>query len=272
MTSRPTWGAVKPVTAKALFPLPPAPSHPGRGNFATFAAALGPSAPKGEGNQAAARSRQGWRAPLARLTLKFLAALALILLASGCGKPPILVHQYLLEYPAPPLQGSPLNAGLKVELFAVAQAYNTTSMIYQPAAYQREAYKYHRWRVNPGYLVTDYLVRDLRNSGLFKAVFTSESSEKNRFVLEGGVEDFQEVDGPDGWQASLALVVTLLDTSAEEAPQKVIFQKRYGVTEPMVSRTPQGLAESMSRAMGHLSARIIPEIYDAAKKRLAAKK
>jgi ABC-type uncharacterized transport system auxiliary subunit len=272
MTSRPAWGAVQAVNASTpFFPLPPAPSHQGRVFLRTFTTAPGPGALKGKGHQPPVRSRPGWGAAWARLTLTFLLALPLVLLASGCGKSPILVHQYLLEYPAPPLKGSPLNAGLKVERFAVAQAYNTQSMIYQPAAFQREAYKYHRWRVNPGYLVTDYLVRDLRNSGLFKAVFTTESSEKTRFVRDGGVEDFQEVDSPDGWQASLAVVVTLLDTSAEEAPQKVVFQKSYRVTEPMVARTPQGLAESMSRAMEQASAQIITDVYDAARKRLQAK-
>jgi ABC-type uncharacterized transport system auxiliary subunit len=209
---------------------------------------------------------------LAPLMLKSLAVVGLALLVCGCGKPPMLVHQYLLEYPAPPLTGASLNADLKVERFAVAQAYNTTSMIYQPQAFKSQAYKYHRWRVNPGYLVTDYLVRDLRNSGRFTAVFTYESSEKTRFVLEGGVEDFQELDNPDAWQAALALVVTLIDTSQEGVPQKVVFQKSYRVTEPMVAQTPQGLAESMSRAMEQASARIISDVYEAARKRLETKK
>jgi ABC-type uncharacterized transport system auxiliary subunit len=218
------------------------------------------------------RSRHWWNDTLARLSLTSLAAVFLVLFLSGCGKPPMLVHQYLLEYPAPSLTGGPLPADLKVERFAVAQAYNTTSMIYQPQAFKSQAYKYHRWRVNPGDLVTDYLVRDLRAAGRFKAVFTYESGEKTRFVLEGGVEDFQELDNPDGWQAVLALVVTLIDTSQEGVPQKVVFQKSYRVTEPMVVQTPQGLAESMSRAMAQASALISSDVYDAAKKRLETKK
>jgi ABC-type uncharacterized transport system auxiliary subunit len=203
---------------------------------------------------------------------KSLALVGLALLVLGCGKSPMLVHQYLLEYPAPSLAGAPLPADLKVERFAVAQAYNTTAMIYQPQAFKSQAYKYHRWRVNPGYLVTDYLVRDLRAGGLFKAIFTFESSEKTRFVLEGGVEDFQEMDNPEGWQAALALVVTLIDTSAEGVPRKVVFQKNYRVVEPMGVQTPQGLAESMSRAMAQASARISSDVYDAARKRLETKK
>jgi ABC-type uncharacterized transport system auxiliary subunit len=251
MTSTPARGAVK--TADARTTHPSARRRPGRGNFQTSTTA-----------GLAARPWTGWGAALA--------ALALALLFAGCGHPPMLVHQYLLEYPAPPLKGSPLPASLKVERFAVAQAFNTTSMIYQPRAFEREAYKYHRWRVNPGYLVADYLSRDFRHAGLFQAVLSSEAGDQARFALEGGVEDFQEVDAPEGWQASLSLVVTLLDTEAEAAPRKVVFQKHYQAAEPMVARTPQGLAESMSRALERLSARIIPEVYNAAKQRLAAPK
>ncbi len=203
------------------------------------------------------------------ISLTVLAALAL--LGAGCGSPPMLVHQYLLEYPSPPLQGQSLDAAIKVERFAVAQPFNTTAMIYKPAAFKSQAYQYHRWRVNPGYLASDYLVRDLRNAGLFKAVFSYDSSEKARFVLEGGVEDFQEVDEPGGWQASLALSVTLLDTSQTEAPQKVVFQKSYRVMEPMGLQTPAGLAESMSRAMERASAQVVSDVYAAARRRVEQK-
>jgi ABC-type uncharacterized transport system auxiliary subunit len=208
---------------------------------------------------------------LTRLALQALTSVCVALLLAGCGKPPMLVHQYVLEYPPPPLTGLPLKAALKVERFSVAQPYNTTSMVYQPGAFTREAYNYHRWRVNPSYLVTDYLVRDFRQSGRFKAVFGFASSEKARFVLEGGVEDFQELDAADGWQAALALIVTLLDTNQENVARKVVFQKSYRTVEPMVAKTPQGLAESMSRAMEKLSAQISTDVYDAARKRLAAK-
>ena len=71
--------------------------------------------------------------------------------------------------------------------------------------------------------------------------------------------------------ASLTLTVTLLDTTQEEAPRKVLFQKSYRVTEPMVARTPKGLAEAMSRAMELTSAQIITDVYAAARQRLQAK-
>jgi ABC-type uncharacterized transport system auxiliary subunit len=196
----------------------------------------------------------------------------LVACLSGCGKPPMLVNQYILEYPAPAVGGkAKLPAALKVELFSVAQTFNTNAMVYQPRPFQSQSYNYSRWRANPGHLVTDYLIRDLRESGLFKAVFGPDSSGEHRFKLEGGVAEFQEVDASDGWKASLALTVTLLDTNQQELPQRVVFQKNYRILEPLPEKTPQGLAQGMSRAMEQLSARIIHDIYEAARNRSAGK-
>jgi ABC-type uncharacterized transport system auxiliary subunit len=212
----------------------------------------------------AERTIRPWRlALLAALLFGFLC---------GCGKPPMLVNQYVLDYPAPVIGGkAKIPAAIKVDLFSVAQAFNTNAMVYQPQPFQSQSYNYSRWRANPGYLVTDYLIRDLRESGLFKAVFGPDSSGEHRFKLEGGVAEFQEVDAPDGWKASLALTVTLLDTTQEDLPGRVVFQKNYRVLEPLPEKTPQGLAQGMSRAMEQVSARIVPDTYEAARNRTAGK-
>jgi uncharacterized lipoprotein YmbA len=201
--------------------------------------------------------------------LALLPLLALVL--AGCGKPPMLVHQYILEYPAPMLGSkAKIPDSIKVEQFSVAQAFNTTAMVYQPQPFKNQTYNYSRWRVNPGFMVTDYLLRDLTAARLFKAVFGPGSSGTYRYLLEGGVEDCKELDAPDGWKAVLALTVTLLDTTKEDVPQRVVFQKNYQVEEPMPEKTPAGLARGMSRAMENLSARIMADIYEAARQREAA--
>jgi ABC-type uncharacterized transport system auxiliary subunit len=204
------------------------------------------------------------------IILPLLILMALVL--SGCGKPPMLVHQYILEYPAPVIANTTkLNQALKVEQFSVAQAFNSNAMVYQPQPFKSESYNYSRWRVNPGYLVTDYLLRDFREARLFDVVFGPKSTGKYRYLLEGGVEDFQELDEPDGWKAALGLTVTVLDNSKEELPQRVVFQKNYRAVEPMPEKTPDGLARAMSRAMEHLSVQIMADTYEAVLRRSATK-
>jgi uncharacterized lipoprotein YmbA len=202
--------------------------------------------------------------------LLFLLVICLVPLLEGCGKPPMLVHQYILDYPAPVLAPqAKIPAALKVQEFSVAQAFNTNAMVYQPQPFRSESYNYSHWRVNPGYLVTDYLLRDLRQARLFEAVYGPEGTGPYRFQLEGGVEDFQELDEPGGWQAVLGLTVTLVDVNQQELPQRVVFQKNYRAVEPMPEKTPQGLAQAMSRAMARLSARIMADTARAARQRIA---
>ncbi len=217
-----------------------------------------------------ANPHPGWWTKRGRVLSLLLPVLTLLL--AGCGKPPMLVHQYILEYPAPVLRGKTKSPeAVKVGLFSVAQAFNTNNMVYQPQPYKSDTYNYSRWRANPGYLVSDYLLRDFQESHLFTAVFGPGSNGKYRYFLEGGVEEFQEVDEPDGWKAVLALTVTLLDVNTEELPQRVVFQKQYRTAEPMPDKTPQGLAQAMSRALEHLSARIITDTYEATRQRAPRK-
>jgi ABC-type uncharacterized transport system auxiliary subunit len=90
-------------------------------------------------------------------------------------------------------------------------------------------------------------------------------------VLEGAVEEFQEVDEAEAWRAALALNITLLDTSKEEITQRVVFQKNYRASEPLTDKTPPGLADAMSRAMQKVSQAVIQDVYQAARQRQAAK-
>lgn len=225
--------------------------------------------PKGQPKPSAPARSYHWTSWPWRLSLL---VILLVPLLEGCGKPPMLVHRYILDYPAPVLgRQAKIPAAIKVQQFSVAQAFNTNAMVYQPQPFRSETYNYSRWRVNPGHLVTDYLLRDLREARLFKAVYGPESTGRFRFQLEGGVEEFQELDEPGGWQAVLALTVTLLDVSQTELPQRVIFQKNYRAVEPMPEKTPQGLAQAMSRAMARLSDRIMTDTCQAARSRTAHK-
>ncbi len=204
--------------------------------------------------------------------LKSAALLVSLLLWCGCGKPPMLVQKYLLDYPAPVVRaGAPLDASIRVQKFEVDEAFNSTAMVFRTSPYQAESYNYSRWRVNPGYMVADYLSRDLRDSRLFKAVLPAESPAKARFALEGGVAEIQELDLGETWQASLALNITLMDATEEDITRRVIFQKTYRAAEPLTVKTPAGLADAMSRAMSQLSAQIVTDVYQAAARRVSSK-
>jgi cholesterol transport system auxiliary component len=191
------------------------------------------------------------------------------IMMSGCGKPPIVTNRYLLEYPSPVFGGKPtLDESVKVELFAVARSISNRDMVYFPKPFETSSYVYNKWEVDPSHMVTDFLLRDLRKSNLFKGVFGYQQSGIGRFKVEGAVQQFAEMDEPDGWKAVLAVSVTLLDMSEAEITKRVIFQKNYRQAELMPEQNPVGLAQGMSRAMEVVSAKIINDLYKAAAARV----
>lgn len=187
----------------------------------------------------------------------------------GCGKPPLVTQHFLLDYPAPAFgQRTPLPESIRVELFAAAQTLTSTQMIYFPQPFQAATYVYSRWQASPAHLVTDFLLRDLRQSHLFAGVFGYQQAGIGRFRLEGAVQEFAEVDEPSGWCAVLAVSIILSDLSEAEVTQRVILQRTYRQAPLMQEKTPMGLAQAMSQAMATVSAQIIQDIYQAAAQRL----
>jgi len=201
------------------------------------------------------------------LTL-FLSSMVLITSCSFGARPSYKVNQYTLEYPSPfPKELTSINELIKVEQFSVAQTFNTSAMIYKEGPNLRNVDPYNRWRTKPGEMAAEYLVRDLRNSGLFRAVISYDDSEETRYLLEGQVDEFLEASEKDGRKAVLSLNVTFLDLTKRVTAEKVIFQRDYKVVEPYTEKTPAALAQGMSRAMEKISRQIILDLQDVVKNR-----
>jgi len=189
-----------------------------------------------------------------------LVSLAFLFLLAGCfpgNRAPYKIDFYTLDYPPPVLRGAPLDQVVRMNRFSVAQVYNSTAMVYKPEEYKLAVYQYHKWRVNPGDLVTDYLARDFRSSGFFKAVFAGRQREGARFEVEGAVEEFLESREADGWKAVLALEVALLDRSEPSVDARVVFQRRYKAEEPLADQAPAAFARGMSACLARVSSEVI---------------
>jgi ABC-type uncharacterized transport system auxiliary subunit len=200
--------------------------------------------------------------------LRILVVAAVLFFFSGCigGKRPNVIDQYTIEYSSPAFNGfSRIDTSIKVGMFSVNQAFNSPAMVYAPAPFQQDAYNYNRWIVNPGDMITDYLLRDLRNSGLFAAVFSYSGTEEAPFLLQGNVEKFLEVDEKDSSKAELTLNATLIDTSRKGLTNRIVFQKNYSAAGPPEKKSARGFAESMSGAMQNISKQLISDIYHSIK-------
>ena len=172
------------------------------------------------------------------------------------------IEYYTLEYESPELKGlDPLHAVIRVLRFSVAPPYDTYHMIYRNGDFVRKADPYHKWRANPGDLVSYFFARDLIHAGLFDAVLPYESKIPSSYLLEGLVDEFFEWDSDASWMAVLTVTITLVAENEPNVSRRVLFQKTYRKKEPCKQKTPRSLAEAMSEAMALVSAEMSHDIY-----------
>jgi cholesterol transport system auxiliary component len=194
-------------------------------------------------------------------------------LISGClggSQPSRPVKHYTLEYPVPRFENvSRINNAIRVERFTAARAFNGNEMVYRSKPYMRESYQFHRWNVTPVCMVTDLILRDMKGSQIFEFVLSREDAGGARFLLEGHIEEFMEIDEGEQSRSSMVVRVTLSDLMQETASSRAILQKSYKLSEPFKKdRQPYEMAVAMSVAMERFSKELILDVYSVAKESL----
>ncbi len=203
---------------------------------------------------------------MTRVKIILILLMGLSLPLTGCldlKQPSNKIEYYSFEYDPPRMvDHQSVSQVVKVALFSVSPIYNTRKIIYRDEAYKRAAYDYHKWQANPAELVTYFLARDMRQSGLFKAVVTRNNRFPHAYVLGGSVDEFLESDTQAGCQADLSLNIILMSEHETDVSKKIIFQKSYHISKPCRQKNPRALAEAMSAAMSEASAQIIHEVHN----------
>lgn len=172
------------------------------------------------------------------------------------------VEHYMLEYPPPQIMaGHPIGGSIGLARFRVVPPYNTTRFLYRSSEFQRQIDEYHRWRSQPGDMVTFFLARDFRQTGLFDGVFVDGTRADTVCRIEGLVEDIYEDNAGPGRAAVLTITVTLLRTDTPDISQQLLLQKTYSTREPFTGPAPAAMVAAMSRAMSRVSAEIIEDAY-----------
>jgi ABC-type uncharacterized transport system auxiliary subunit len=185
---------------------------------------------------------------------------------AGSGKPQYEVENYILSYPAPSWdKPGKLNTSVKFNRFSIAAAYNSANMVFRKDSYSLDSFNYSRWAVNPADMIADSLLRDIRESGFFQAVFSRYETDEGRFVITGGVEEFFLRMGKNDKTAIIGISVLLKDTQEKEIGKSILFQKKYVREEPLQESSPNGYCQAASQAMRVISEQITNDIYAAIK-------
>lgn len=150
-----------------------------------------------------------------------------------------------------------------MERLTIAAAWNSRNMVIRYENGVIDHFNYNQWAVNPADMVGDNLLRDLRQSGRFRAVFSRYTPGEGRFVVNGALEDFFLRMDKTGRIAVAGLTITLCDTKQRDTTKRILFQRKYQEEKHLADSTPAGYCAAMGMAQGTLSRRIINDVYQA---------
>lgn len=84
---------------------------------------------------------------------------------------------------------------LLVGSLLTSHLYREDRIVYSSSGGQMGMYESNRWAEPPTEMIEEFLTRELRASGRYRAVYTHRSSTNGDFLLRGRLYDFKEVSG-----------------------------------------------------------------------------
>ena len=123
------------------------------------------------------------------------ALIAVFLGGCGAARPS---KYYQLTVPADAPNGSatdPVPLTLLVGNLQASHLYREDRIVYSTGGEQMGTYEYQRWAEPPTEMMEEVLLRELRASGRYRAVYAHRSNINGDFLLRGRLYDFKEVAG-----------------------------------------------------------------------------
>jgi len=171
----------------------------------------------------------------------FFVLVTLVCGQAGCAGRPIKYYQ--LTYPeAVPAAPDAINTTILVGPLEASRLYLDDKIVYGFAGPEMGTYQSQRWAAPSVEILQNSLVRGLRASGRFKAVYTIRSDVNAQYVLRGHLYDFKEVD-LNPMVARLNYEVLLRNRKTGD----VVWNHIYSHDEPASEKKVSAFAEAMNK-------------------------
>ncbi len=180
---------------------------------------------------------------------KILILLGIVLL-SGCATTKTSITEYRVV--AKTSKAQSVVDGCKEKSLKIAQAFSSSSLMSLKMDYVQEeskifSYSQAHWNESPNHSVTMEILKEIRDSKLFKNVQISRSRSKNSWILETNIEDFLQYYS-EGLKDSFAKVIISL-TLIDSKTNSVIATKTFSSKINTNSLDAEGGVEALNRAL-----------------------
>jgi len=169
---------------------------------------------------------------------------ALALGLAACGSPrPAKYYQVTYPYPTKSfVADDAFNVTLMVRPIESSHLYLDDKIVYGFNNPEMGTYEYQRWSEPPVEILQMALVRGLRATGRFRAVYSLRADPSERFMLGGNLYDFKEVDA-NPIVARLNYEIRLRDRKTGA----VVWNHTYTHDEPAAEKSVMSFVEAMDK-------------------------
>jgi ABC-type uncharacterized transport system auxiliary subunit len=120
--------------------------------------------------------------------------------------------------------------------------YREDHVAYSSDGQSMGVYEYQRWAEPPTEMIADVLLRELRTSGHYRAVYKSGSDVRGDYILRGHLYDFKEVSG-----STLVGRVTFELELRDTKTGTIVWTQFYTHDEPVSKKEISAVAAALDR-------------------------
>lgn len=171
-------------------------------------------------------------------------AVLVVLGLTGCGATHPSKY-YMLTVPGKQNTGQiadPIPATLLLSPLSASHLYREDRIVYSSNGQQMGTYEYQRWAGPPTEMIQEVLLRELRASGRYKAVYAQRSTANGDFLVRGRLYDFKEVSG-DAIVAKVTFEMEMRDLKSGAT----VWTHYYSHDEPVARKDISAVVAALDR-------------------------
>ena len=164
-------------------------------------------------------------------------------LASGCGAArPSQYYQLSVPANAAAPDADPFPITLLIGRMTAPDLYREDQIVYSSGGEGMGTYEYHRWAEPPTEMIQEIVLRQIRASGKFRAVYALRSDMHGDYILHGHLYDFKEVSA-NGTVGRVTMEMELRDVKAGT----VIWTHFYSHDEPAAGKDVDAVVAALDK-------------------------
>jgi ABC-type uncharacterized transport system auxiliary subunit len=169
---------------------------------------------------------------------------AVVLFLGGCGAArPSQYYQLTVPGDAPAAkEADSTPVTLLVGTLFAPDLYREDRIVYSTTQEEMGTYEYQRWAEPPTEMIQEVLLRALRSSGRYRAVFAHRSDTNGDFLLRGRLYDFKEVSA-NGMVARLTVDFEMRDLKSGTT----VWTHYYHHDEPVNGKNVPAVVAALDR-------------------------